>query len=88
MFSDVLSLGKLKPSGPTRMLVDEWGQVIKFVFDNPEVGVIISPELTITNHLFFHVDFGCRLDSSGWEGFSFEGCLVYFHLGKEDYFVG
>lgn len=88
MFSDILPLGQLKPFGPAWMLLDEWRQIVKFIFDNPEVGVIISPELTITNHLFFHMNFGCCLDSSGWEGFSLKRCFVYFHLVKEIIFVG
>ncbi len=80
MLSNVLTLCQLKPSGSPRMLVDKRWQVIQFVFHNPQVGIIISPKLTVSNHLFLHVNFCSGFDSSRRQCLSFRRCLVNFHL--------
>lgn len=80
MFSDVLALGQLQPSGSSRVLTDKRRQVVELVFHNPEVGVIIAPKLTVPDHLFLHVNFGRGLDSSRRECLSFRWCLVNLHL--------
>ena len=76
---NILALGHGQPVFSSWVPVNEWGEIIEFILNDPVFGVVITPKLSISFLLLVDPDLGTSSDSSSGQGFPVRFDVFNFH---------